>query len=46
VARPGWCLPDGIHYNSTGCAVRAQAIADALAQAFPLHGHSSSPIVR
>jgi hypothetical protein len=45
VARPGWFLPDGIHYNSGGCAERAQAIADALARAFPLHGHSKSQIV-
>ena len=46
VAQPGWFLTDGIHYNSAGCAARAQAIADALAQAFPLYGHSRSPIVR
>ena len=46
VAQPGWFLADGIHYNSAGCAARAQAIADALAQAFPPHGHSRSPIVR
>jgi len=46
VAQPSWFLTDGIHYNSAGCAARAQAIADALAQAFPLHGHSRSPIIR
>jgi hypothetical protein len=46
VAQPSWFLPDGIHYNSAGCAARAQAIAEALARAFPLHGHSRSPIVR
>ena len=46
VAQPGWFLPDGIHYNSAGCAARAQAIANALAWAFPRHGQSSSPIVR
>ncbi len=34
-ARPGWFLPDGIHYNSIGCQSRAKAIADALANAFP-----------
>jgi hypothetical protein len=45
VAQPGWFLADGIHYNSAGCAARAQDIADALAQAFPLHGHSRGPIV-
>ena len=46
VAQPSWFLTDGIHYNSAGCAARAHAIADALAQAFPPHGHSRSPIVR
>lgn len=46
VAQPGWFLPDGIHYNSYGCAMRARAIAGALAAAFPLHGHGGSKIVR
>jgi hypothetical protein len=46
VARPSWFLSDGIHYNSPGCAIRAKAIADALARAFPLHGQSVSKIVR
>jgi hypothetical protein len=46
VAQPSWFLADGIHYNSAGCAARAQAIADALAEAFPLHGRSRGPIVR
>jgi hypothetical protein len=46
VAQPSWFLPDGIHYNSPGCAIRAKAIADALARAFPLHGHSASKVVR
>ncbi|HEX9033785.1 MAG TPA: hypothetical protein VF834_18250 [Streptosporangiaceae bacterium] len=45
VAQPGWFLPDGIHYNSLGCAMRASAIADALARAFPLNGHSKGQIV-
>lgn len=45
-ARPGWFLSDGIHYNTLGCALRARAIADALARAFPSDGHSSSQIVR
>jgi hypothetical protein len=45
VAQPGWFLSDGIHYNSVGCAARAQAIADALARAFPAAGHSSGQIV-
>jgi hypothetical protein len=46
VAQPSWFLPDGIHYNSLGCAMRAKAIADALARAFPLGGHSKGQIVR
>jgi hypothetical protein len=46
VAQPGWFLPDGIHYNPVGCAARAQAIADALARAFPRYGHSQGQIVR
>ena len=46
VAQPGWFLSDGVHYNSPGCAIRAKAIADALARAFPVHGHSASKIVR
>jgi hypothetical protein len=46
VAQPGWFLPDGIHYNPVGCAARAQAIADALARAFPRYGHSHGQIVR
>ena len=46
VAQPGWFLPDGIHYNPVGCAARAQAIADALARAFPRYGHSNGQIVR
>jgi hypothetical protein len=39
-AQPGWFLPDGIHYNSAGCAARARVIADALARAFPADGRS------
>jgi hypothetical protein len=46
VAQPSWFLPDGIHYNSVGCAARAQAIADALARAFPRYGRSRGAIVR
>ena len=46
VAQPGWFLPDGIHYNPVGCESRAQAIADALARAFPRYGHSHGQIVR
>jgi hypothetical protein len=46
VARPGWFLPDGIHYNAEGCIRRAKAIAGALARAFPLTAHSAGKIVR
>jgi hypothetical protein len=46
VARPALFGSDGIHYNSLGCAIRAKAIADALARAFPLHGRSAGRIVR
>lgn len=46
VARPAWFESDGIHYSSLGCAIRAKAIADALARAFPLHGRSAAQIVR
>jgi hypothetical protein len=45
VAQPGWFLSDGIHYNSAGCAARAQAIADALATAFPRAGASTGQVV-
>lgn len=45
VAQPGWFLPDGIHYNTAGCAARAQAIADALARAFPRGAQSHSRVV-
>jgi hypothetical protein len=46
VAKPAWFLPDGIHYNSAGCAHRAAAIAGALARAFPAGGHGHGRIVR
>jgi len=45
VAQPGWFLPDRIHYNPVGCAARAQAIAQGLANAFPLYGYSDGQIV-
>jgi hypothetical protein len=45
LAQPGWFLPDGIHYDEAGCAARAQAIAEGLASAFPLDGHSHGQIV-
>jgi hypothetical protein len=46
VANPGWYLTDGIHYTSAGYAVRAQAIADALARAFGRDGASRGCVVR
>jgi hypothetical protein len=45
LAQPGWFLPDGIHYDEAGCAARAQAIAQGLANAFPLDGQSHGQIV-
>jgi lysophospholipase L1-like esterase len=35
VARPGWFIPDGIHYTPQGYAHRSRDIANALALAFP-----------
>ena len=43
--QPGWHLPDGIHYTPAGYAIRAAAIAHALANAFPRGGHSTSCVV-
>jgi GDSL-like Lipase/Acylhydrolase family len=40
-----WHLADGIHYTSTGYAIRAAAIAHALAIAFPAHGRSATVVV-
>ena len=34
-AKPGWFIPDGIHYTPQGYADRSHLIADALARAFP-----------
>jgi hypothetical protein len=45
VAQPAWFLPDGIHYNTVGCAFRAHDIAAALASAFPATGHSAGRVV-
>jgi peptidoglycan/LPS O-acetylase OafA/YrhL/lysophospholipase L1-like esterase len=54
IAQPSYFISDGIHYTSAGSAVRANAIAQALAKAFPaspptptttttlLHGSSRS----
>ncbi len=46
VANPGWYISDGIHYTSAGYAVRARAIADALARAFRAGGASRNCVVR
>ena len=35
IANPDWFTTDGIHFTSTGSAVRSAAIADALATGFP-----------
>jgi hypothetical protein len=45
MVQPAWHLSDGIHYTSAGYAIRAAAIAQALARAFPASGHSESVIV-
>jgi lysophospholipase L1-like esterase len=45
LVQPGWHLADGIHYTSAGYAVRATAIARALASAFPAEGHSTTVAV-
>ena len=45
IDQPGWHAPDGIHYTSAGYAVRAEAIAHALAKAFPSTGHSTGCLV-
>jgi peptidoglycan/LPS O-acetylase OafA/YrhL len=45
LARPRWFINDGIHYTSAGYEKRALYIADALAEAFPLTGASTSCLV-
>jgi hypothetical protein len=46
LAQPGWHLKDGIHYTSAGYAIRAHAIAQALAKGFPANKHDSGCVVR
>ena len=46
VARRKWFISDGIHYTSAGYAARAELIADALATAYPLDGHSTGCLIR
>jgi len=43
--QPAWHISDGIHYTSAGHAIRAAAIAHALAHAFPRGGHSRGCVV-
>jgi hypothetical protein len=45
MVQPGWHLADGIHYTSAGYAIRAAAIAHALALAFPAGAHSNAMVV-
>ena len=45
-ANPAWYISDGIHYTPAGYAIRAQAIADALARAFRTGGASRGCVVR
>jgi lysophospholipase L1-like esterase len=45
VVKDGWFIPDGIHYTTPGYAARGRMIADALAEAFPASGTSSSCVV-
>jgi len=46
MVQPAWHLQDGIHYTPAGYAIRAQAIAHALAIAFPANGQRSTCVVR
>jgi GDSL-like Lipase/Acylhydrolase family len=45
MVQPAWHLDDGIHYTAAGYAIRAHAIARALASAFPANSHHSSCVV-
>jgi GDSL-like Lipase/Acylhydrolase family len=45
MVQPGWHLADDIHYTSAGYAIRAAAIAHALALAFPADGHSHTTVI-
>jgi peptidoglycan/LPS O-acetylase OafA/YrhL/lysophospholipase L1-like esterase len=45
LVQPSWFISDGIHYTSAGYAQRSEQIADALAKAFPVKGHSSGCMV-
>jgi len=45
LVQPGWHLADGIHYTPAGYAIRAAAIARALASAFPARGQHMTVVV-
>ncbi len=45
LAEPGWFINDGIHYTSSGYAIRGQQIAEGLARAFPARGHSTGCVI-
>jgi lysophospholipase L1-like esterase len=45
LAQPGWFINDGIHYTSSGYAIRGQQIAQGLARAFPARGHSTGCVI-
>jgi hypothetical protein len=46
IAKRPWFISDGIHYTSAGYAIRAHAIAEALAKAFPYGGQRSGCVVQ
>jgi lysophospholipase L1-like esterase len=46
LARRSWFISDRVHYTSAGYAARGRLIAQALARAFPAHGHSGGCVVR
>ncbi|HSZ47238.1 MAG TPA: acyltransferase family protein [Streptosporangiaceae bacterium] len=46
LAERPWFINDGIHYTSAGYAIRAHAIAEGLAKAFPLGGQSAGCVVQ
>ena len=44
-AKTKWYISDGVHFTSTGYAVRSRMIAQALARAFPKAGQSTGCLV-
>jgi len=45
LAQPSWFISDGIHYTSAGYAIRGRQIAQGLARAFPVKGHSRGCVI-